>query len=88
MDLYRLTEEDYEILKEIRHDLHRHPELSKKEVRTTEKIREFLEKLPGCRILDLPIQTGVAARIEASFSADDTNCHEVISGTEVMLPAD
>ena len=88
MDLYRLTEEDYEILKEIRHDLHRHPELSKKEVRTTEKIREFLEKLPGCRILDLPIQTGVAARIEASFSADDTNCHEVISGTEVMLRAD
>ena len=59
------------------------------------KIRAFLEKLPGCRILDLPIQTGVAARIDAGciedetdWREDETNGREILSGTEVMLRAD
>ena len=46
----RLTSEDIRMLTRFRHDLHQHPELSRKEFRTTHKIREFLSALPGCRI--------------------------------------
>ena len=70
-----LTKEDIQMLTAFRHDLHQHPELSGKEYRTTARIREFLSALPGCRILDLQVKTGVVAQIQGT---DD----------EVMLRAD
>ena len=70
-----LTNEEIQMLTALRHDLHIHPELSGEEYRTSRKIREFLSALPGCRILDLPVKTGVLAQIQGS---DD----------EVMLRAD
>ena len=59
-----LTKEDIELITAFRHDLHQHPELSGEEYRTTGMIREFLSALPGCRILDLPVRTGVVAQIQ------------------------
>ena len=76
MSRYRLTEEEFELIRAFRHDLHRNPELSGKEFRTTEKIRTFLEALPECRILDLPVATGVVAQIPGT------------EPREVMLRAD
>ena len=62
----RLTNEDIRMLTRFRHDLHQNPELSRKEFRTTRKIREFLSALPGCRIISLPVDTGVVAQIPGS----------------------
>ncbi len=64
MSTDRLGEEDFQRIAAFRHDLHEHPELSREEYRTTEKIREFLLTLPGFQIVDLPVETGVIARIE------------------------
>ena len=63
MDIARLTDDDIKRLTAFRHDLHQNPELSGQEIRTTEKIREFLSTLPGCSILSLPVKAGVVARI-------------------------
>lgn len=65
MDRFRLLQEEYDKVAAFRHDLHMHPELSGEEYRTTGKIREFLSQLPGCRILDLPVRTGLVAQIPA-----------------------
>ena len=46
MTIYRLTEEDYTRILMFKRDLHMHPELSRKEVRTSAKIRDFLSTLP------------------------------------------
>lgn len=62
-DTLKLTERELEAVTALRHDLHCHPELSGEEVRTTERIREFLSEIPGCEILELPVKTGLAARI-------------------------
>ena len=71
----RLTDDDIKRLTAFRHDLHSNPELSGQEFRTTEKIREFLTLLPGCDIINVPVETGVVARIPGT---DD----------EIMLRAD
>ena len=47
-------------LEEIFRDFHRHPETAKEEYRTTQKVREFLEK-QGIQILDLPLPTGMTS---------------------------
>lgn len=73
----RLTSEDIRMLTRFRHDLHQHPELSRKEFRTTHKIREFLSALPGCRIISLPVETGVVAQISGGQGCG-----------EIMLRAD
>ena len=70
-----LKNEDIQLITAFRHDLHQHPELSGAEFRTTGKIREFLSAMPGCRILDLPVKTGVVAQIRGTDA-------------EVMLRAD
>ena len=75
MDLDRLTDDDIKRLTAFRHDLHQNPELSGQEIRTTEKIREFLSTLPGCSIISLPVKTGVVARIPGT-------------NDEIMLRAD
>lgn len=74
----RLTDDELRMLTAFRHDLHRHPELSGQERRTTEKIRGFLSALSECQLIDLPIETGVVARIPGAFGAS----------AEVMLRAD
>lgn len=74
---YRLTQPEYQRILDFKRDMHMHPELAHGEFRTTERIRAFLNDIPGCRCLPLPVETGVAARIEG--------CRE---GRETMLRAD
>ena len=77
MSIYRLTSEEYRKALALKRDLHMHPELSNAEHRTTERIRAFLSEIPGVELLPLPVDTGVAARIEGCGG-----------GPEVMLRAD
>ena len=77
MTQYRLSQPEFQRILGFKQDMHRHPELSHREFRTTEKIRGFLETIPSCEILPLPVETGALARIEG--------CGE---GPEVMLRAD
>lgn len=74
---YRMSGEEYEKALALRRDLHMHPELSGREYRTTEKIREFLSEIPSVRLLPLASETGAAARIEGDGS-----------GPEILLRAD
>ena len=77
----RLTDDELRMLTAFRHDLHQHPELSGKERRTSEKIRGFLSAIPECQLIDLPIETGVVARITRTPGTSG-------APTEVMLRAD
>ncbi|WP_410513513.1 amidohydrolase [Paenibacillus sp. BR2-3] len=47
---------------EVRRSLHREPELSNEEIKTTEKLRKWLTEA-DIRILDLPLKTGLIAEI-------------------------
>ena len=67
-----LTKEEYESILRIKRDLHMHPELSGEEVRTTQVIRDFLKGIPGVELLDLPVKTGVAARIKGKGEGPET----------------
>lgn len=49
-------------LTEVRRNLHREPELSNQEYRTTEKLRKWLNEA-GIRVLDLPLKTGLIAEV-------------------------
>lgn len=49
-------------LREVRRNLHREPELSNEEFRTTEKLRGWLSEA-GIRVLDLPLKTGLIAEV-------------------------
>ncbi len=49
------------VLRDIRRDLHRHPELGFEEFRTTAKIKEHLSALPGVEIKPIAMKTGVMA---------------------------
>ncbi|MBP2113730.1 metal-dependent amidase/aminoacylase/carboxypeptidase family protein [Paenibacillus silagei] len=49
-------------LTEVRRNLHREPELSNQEYRTTEKLRKWLTEA-GIRVLDLPLKTGLIAEV-------------------------
>lgn len=75
METYRLTEEEYQRALALKRDLHRNPELSGHETRTTGKLREFFGTMPAFRILPLPVGTGLVARIGSGMP-------------EVMLRAD
>ena len=77
----RLTDDELGMLAAFRHDLHRHPELSGQERRTSEKIRGFLFALPECQLIDLPIETGVVAQIPGMPGTSG-------APAEVMLRAD
>ena len=59
--------EESAVLK-IKEALHRHPELSFEEHRTSELIRSVLGRMDGVKILDLPIDTGVVAVIRGGAS--------------------
>ena len=79
-----LTPEEFEKAVALRHDLHMNPELSRKEYRTSEKIREFLEGLPGCTVLSLPVDTGVVARIGPHQDVKSGKAGDKYSGPGVM----
>ena len=66
MNRFQLSSEEYELIREFRHDLHMNPELSGAEFRTTEKIKSFVGSLQGFKILDLPVKTGVVARLSGN----------------------
>jgi hippurate hydrolase len=82
MKKYQLTEEEYKRILDFKRDLHMHPELSRKEVRTTAKIRAFLETLPDFSILPLETETGtgIAAQICGEQGKEKS--------PEIMLRAD
>ena len=67
-----LTDEEYRIILDVKRDLHMHPELSREEYRTTEKIKEFLRKLPKAELIDLPVKTGIIARIRGTDPGPET----------------
>ena len=87
MDVYRLTENEYQNILAFKRDLHMHPELSRREFETTGKIRTFLEELPDFEILPLVTETGtgVAARIRGQ-ERNSVDFPEKIP--EIMLRAD
>lgn len=63
MSLQHETEETLAAwLTEVRRNLHREPELSNEEFRTTEKLRGWLSGA-GIRVLDLPLKTGLIAEV-------------------------
>jgi amidohydrolase len=71
-----LVERAYDPMVDIRHDLHAHPELSFKEHRTTQVIRERLTQL-GWELADCPTPTGAVAVL-----------HGARPGRRVMVRAD
>ena len=81
---YRLTEAEYRRILECKRDLHMHPELSRKEFRTSGVIRDFLSDLPDFEILPLETETGtgVVARICGTEAETEGG------GREIMLRAD
>ncbi|MDD7044918.1 MAG: hypothetical protein PUI05_05670 [Peptoniphilaceae bacterium] len=54
-----------EIIK-IRHDIHAHPEISGKEFRTTELIRDFVKSLDHVVEIPMPIDTGGVFKLKTS----------------------
>ncbi len=92
MNIYRLTEKEYKRILMFKRDLHMHPELSRKEVRTSAKIRDFLSTLPDFRILPLETETGtgVAAQItgEPKKAGREAPQDGSLLQTEIMLRAD
>ena len=77
MKEYKLTEEEYQKILDIKRDLHMHPETAHEEFRTTEKIKEALSEIPEVKIVDSGFSTGVLARIEGEPGSK-----------EIMLRAD
>jgi len=73
----RLTPEEEKRILDFKHEMHEYPELSHEEVETTKKIRAFLKTVPGIEFMDLPVKTGVLARIQGEKP-----------GREVALRAD
>lgn len=65
---WNLTPAEEQAVIKIKQALHRHPELSMKEVQTSKLIRTVLERMDGVRILDLPVETGVVALIRGGAS--------------------
>ncbi len=74
---FRLLDSEFDRALDLKRDLHMHPELSNKEYRTTEKLKELLSGIPGVNILPLKTETGLLARIEGRAE-----------GKEIMLRAD
>lgn len=68
--MLEISEESLGEIIKIRHDIHRHPEISEKEFRTTKIIREFLEKIDEIEIIDFPIETGLIARIKSGKNGE------------------
>lgn len=77
MENIKLTEKEFEYIRDIKRDLHMHPETAHNEFRTTEKIREALDKIDGAEIIDSGFRTGLLALIKGTGG-----------GKDIMLRAD
>lgn len=89
------------VLRDIRRDLHRHPELGFQEFRTTEKIKETLAALPNVELLPLACETGALAVVRGTKGGGTTglrcdidalpiqeeNTHDFISETPGRMHA-
>lgn len=76
-----LTPDEIRRITEIRRDLHKHPEVSFEERRTTQVIRQTLKGIPGVRIYeDFPVSTGVLAVLQGTAEGG--------KGREIALRAD
>lgn len=53
-----IEDKNLEVIIKIRHDIHAHPEISGKEFRTTELIRDFVKSLDHVEEIPMPIDTG------------------------------
>lgn len=71
----------------LRHDLHRFPELGHQEFRTTEKIRDILEK-HGVEILEYSLKTGVVARIRGAHKGIRIALREDIDALPIQEETD
>lgn len=65
-DLLAASRELEDTLRDIRRDLHRHPELGFEEFRTTAKIKEHLSALSGIEIRDIAMKTGAMADLKGT----------------------
>ncbi|MGI6118046.1 MAG: M20 metallopeptidase family protein [Bilifractor sp.] len=68
-----LCDEEKRKVIELRRDIHRHPEISFEETRTSERIREVLGGLSGVEILDFPVSTGVVAVLTGTRSGKESS---------------
>ncbi|MGO3018075.1 MAG: M20 metallopeptidase family protein [Anaerococcus sp.] len=60
----RISEKDLEEIINIRHDLHQNPEISGEEYRTTEVLRNFVERYDCIEKINLPIKTGLIFKLK------------------------
>ena len=85
-----LTEGEIDAVRALRRDLHRHPELSFEEVRTTKVLREHLEQIPGLTVLDLPVRTGLVCTIGGTGTGPEValreDCDALPQTEEVDVP--
>ena len=85
-----LTEGEIDAVRALRRNLHRHPELSFEEVRTTKVLREHLEQIPGLTVLDLPVKTGLVCTIEGTGTGPEValreDCDALPQTEEVDVP--
>lgn len=72
--IQKLIEDHYNEAVKVRRELHRFPELGHQELRTTERIRQFLEAA-GIEILEYPLKTGIVARI-CGKGQGETHCSQ------------
>jgi amidohydrolase len=61
----RINDEDLDEIIKIRHELHMYPEVSGEEYRTTELIKNFVERFSELEIIDFPIKTGLVLRLKS-----------------------
>ncbi len=61
-----------DVLRDVRRDLHRHPELGFEEVRTTARIKEILSSVPGVEVKPIAMRTGVVAELPGTDPAQGT----------------
>ena len=77
----------YPALKALKDDLHRHPELSFQERRTTAALREALAPL-GLEFVDLGMETGLAALLRGARSGPTVALRADIDAIAQQEPAD
>lgn len=64
----KLEEKELEKILDFRHHMHQYPEISNQEFETTKNIKSYLKKIEGVEVLDLPVATGLVAKIKTNKS--------------------
>ncbi|WP_243342513.1 M20 family metallopeptidase [Anaerococcus sp. AGMB09787] len=63
--ILEIEDKDLEEIINIRHDIHAHPEISGKEIRTTELIKDFAKSLDHIEEVSIPIASGAVFRLKS-----------------------